>query len=343
MAPEEHDSSTLNFTSSPHSTEPRSRGSYSGQSWPPQHGHPQYNNHTSESLPPYPEITAHDPSRAEYTNAPVMRDMSRSNAPNPTTHPSPQTASWQRLALPADRPNHPAPRMESTAYPQPPPRTALSGYSSASKVFTAAEVERSKMGRGASYNHFDPSLENERLRCDEACERYNSACKLRNGVSRPGQEEMLQKIFDPSLDTAYRAMAPHQGRGLLGPGVRVEAPFSCTYGYNIQLFDNAYIGKNCEIDDAAPVTIGARVWIGPNVTIFTSDVGRDMIDRKGTDSRWMARQVKIHEEAIIGRNATIYPGVTINRGCVVEPNAVVKDSVPENQIARACPGPPLST
>ena len=194
------------------------------------------------------------------------------------------------------------------------------------------------MLRGAQYNHFDNTLKNERNRCLTALRRYNNACEPQNGLTDEHAEELLRQVLDPSLDSLHRPIVPCKEQGLLGPGVKVEGPFRCTYGYNIQMFDNVYIGHDCIIDDAAPVRIGARTWIGPNVTIFTSDVSKDMIDRKGTEGRWMAKPIIIGDEVIIGRNAVIFPGVHLGRGSTVEPFAVVKSSLLENQKAVTCPG-----
>lgn len=334
IAIDDNDIPTANFTSSPQSTEPRSRGSYSGHNWP-QHGHPPYNN---DHLPPFSEVARPEPPKPDYVNVSSIRDMSRptGTAPHPPPAPNPQTGQWQGHPPPEYRPNYPPPRIDTTQ--NQPPRSSVTGYQSAPKTFTQGDVERSKMLRGAPYNHYDQTLENERQRCEEACKRYNNACSLLSGVTKEGAEDMLRKILDPSLDTSHRPIAPHAKKGLLGPGVRVEGPFNCTYGYNIHLFDNVCIGKGCEIDDAANVNIGARTWIGPNVTIFTSEISRDLIDRKGTESRTLAKAVSIGDEVIIGRNALIFPGVNIPRGCVIEPGAVVKTSLGENQIALVCPG-----
>lgn len=188
------------------------------------------------------------------------------------------------------------------------------------------------MLRGADYNHFDATLKNERARCEEAVERYNSACRPRSGVSEEEQEKLLRIIFYPSEDKLHRPVVPCKEDGMLGPNVKVEGPFSCSYGYNIKIFDSAYIGKNCNIDDAAIVQIGARTWLGPNVHILTSDVSHDRIDRRGRDAPWRSKQVLIAEEVIIGANAVIYPGVRIGRGARVEAFAIVKDDLPDNHI-----------
>ena len=195
------------------------------------------------------------------------------------------------------------------------------------------------MLRHVGYNHFDPTLLNERQRCERALARYNAACNIDSGLDDEEARNLLWKVFDPSRDTTHNFVAPLKEKGVLSHGVRIEAPFTCTYGYNLKVMDSVYIGKGTTIDDAGKVEIGARTWIGPNVTIMTSEPSKDMVDRKGSGGSWIAKQVVIASEVIIGANAVIYPGARMERGATVEPFAVVKDYLMENEIQRAPVGP----
>lgn len=327
-------------------TEPPNRPSYSGQQpWPPQQGHPTYNDY----LPPLSELARNDTSKSDYTptTAP-SRDMSRppsQHVPPPPPAPNPQSGHWHqpqqeyRAAYPA-----PPPRLD-THQPAPPMRMQTTGYDyqkSGAKTFTVEEVERSRMLRHTRFNYFDSTLKNERQRCSEALARYNAACMLRSGVTELEAQNMLLKVFDPSLDTTHSFLAPCKEKGVLGPGVKIEGPFKCTYGYNLRVRDNVFIGENTRIDDSARVEIGARTWIGPNVTILTMEVNKDMIDRKGTESTCYAAPVNIASEVVVGSNAVIYPGVTLGRGSTVEPFALVRENLGENQVQRAAIGPRLN-
>jgi white-opaque regulator 2 len=216
-----------------------------------------------------------------------------------------------------------------------------SGYDhhkSGAKTFTVEEVERSRMLRNSRYNHFDPTLENDRQRCDRALARYNSACSIDSSLSAEDARTMLWKVFDPARDTTHKFDVLPRERGTLSHGVKIEAPFTCTYGYNLKVMDNVYIGKGTTIDDAGKVEIGARTWIGPNVTILTTDCSKDMVDRKGAAGSWIASNVNIESEVVIGANALIYPGVRLGRGSTVEPGAVVKEPLGDNQVQRAADG-----
>lgn len=148
----------------------------------------------------------------------------------------------------------------------------------------------------------------------------------------------MLKVFDPAQDTTHRFLVLPNQKGVLSHGVKIEAPFNCTYGYNIKIMDSVYIGKNCRIDDAGKVDIGPRTWIGPNVSILTTDVGKDIVDRKGAGAAWFANSVSIGAEVVIGANAVIYPGVRLDRGSTVEPFAVVRESLGEFQTQHAATG-----
>jgi len=194
------------------------------------------------------------------------------------------------------------------------------------------------MLRNARYNHLDPTLENERQRCDRALERYSEACKLKNGHTSGEAHSMLEKVVDPSKDTTHHFLAPCKEKGSIGPGVKIEGGLTCTYGYNLRILDDVYIGRGVHLDDAAKIEIGPRTWIGPNVTILTTDVSKDLVDRKGAGAAWIAKPVTIAAEVVIGHGAKIFPGIRLERGATVEPFAVVRDHVRENMIRTAPEG-----
>ncbi|KAK5321615.1 hypothetical protein LTR70_004005 [Exophiala xenobiotica] len=118
------------------------------------------------------------------------------------------------------------------------------------------------MLRGAQYNYFNPTLENERQRCANTLLRYNNACQLDSGVGKPEQQNMLRKVFLPSEDTTHSFVASLKGHeGSLGPSVRIEPGFDCTYGYNIKMYDSVFIRKNTPIDDSAKSYNTGDEWL----------------------------------------------------------------------------------
>ncbi|KAI5450083.1 hypothetical protein NCC49_003710 [Naganishia albida] len=57
--------------------------------------------------------------------------------------------------------------------------------------------------------------------------------------------------------------------GQVKPAWLIVAPFFCEYGINISLGAEVFIGTGATILDTCPVTIGSRILIGPNVSIYT--------------------------------------------------------------------------
>ncbi|KAK6371059.1 hypothetical protein LTR64_006306 [Lithohypha guttulata] len=313
---------------------------------------------TSQSEMSRPPPQSHAASLPPTTMAGPPQWQQQQQQPPPQPPPQPPQAAYQ--ATPpqqqeyASRPPYP-PRINTTQ-PQYGPEsgkmqtantatTASAAYSSydskpGSRVFLNEDVERSKMLRGAPYNYFDATLKGERQRCANALLRYNNACQLGSGISETETQAMLQKVFDPKLDTTFNSSAAPRVEGHLGPGVKIEPGFRCTYGYNIRIFDNVFIGESTRIDDSAKVDIGARTWIGANVTILTNDVAKDMVHRKGTDGQQCtARSVIIGAEVVIGTGAVILPGIKLGRGCTVEPFAHVRTDLADFSTQRVFCGP----
>jgi len=193
------------------------------------------------------------------------------------------------------------------------------------------------MLRSSQYNHFDPTLIYERQRCERALERYNAACKLDSGIAEQEVRNLLLKVVDPSQDTTHKFPTQNHSKGHIGLGVKIEAPFTCTYGYNLKIQDDVYVGKGCTFDDAGTIEIGPRTIIAPGVTILTTDYSKDLVHRKGTKGFWVAHDVVIAAGVVVGAKAVIYPGVRIEEGATVEPCAVVRESLKANQIHRASP------
>lgn len=198
------------------------------------------------------------------------------------------------------------------------------------------------MLRGALYNYFDPTLRSERQRCATALARYNKACEWGSGVSDNELQNMLLKVFDPQLDFTHSFLAASREKGSIGGGVKIEAGFRCTYGYNLRIYDNVFIGENTRIDDSAKVEIGSRTWIGPDVKILTNDIAKDLVQRKGTDGQQcQANGVTIGSEVVIGTGAVIYPGIRLGKGSTVEPFAIVRQDLGDYVTQKAAVGPQM--
>ena len=103
------------------------------------------------------------------------------------------------------------------------------------------------------------------------------------------------------------------GNPKIGAGTQV--------GAYVEIGDDVEIGRDCVIGAYAFICPKTRirdsVWIGPRVT-FTNDKYPPSKDIRGTT---------IHYAAVIGANATILPGLTIQMHAFVGAGSVVTRSV----------------
>ncbi|ATF18827.1 Acetyltransferase (isoleucine patch superfamily) [Phaeobacter gallaeciensis] len=110
-----------------------------------------------------------------------------------------------------------------------------------------------------------------------------------------------------------------------GQNCLIEAPFHCAYGLNIHLGDQVYMNAGCTILDSAPVRIGDRTMLGPNVQIYCAQHHKDKdLRAKGLE---IAHPVTLGCDVWIGGGAIILPGVSIGDGAIVGAGAVVTKDV----------------
>jgi maltose O-acetyltransferase len=101
------------------------------------------------------------------------------------------------------------------------------------------------------------------------------------------------------------------------------------------------IGPGCHItgplhiDLNAPVRIGARVYMGYDVELITTD--HEIGDPTQRCGRRVYRPIHIGEGVWIGSRAVILPGVSVGNGSVVAAGAVVNRNVPANTLVGGVP------
>ena len=159
--------------------------------------------------------------------------------------------------------------------------------------------------------------------------------------------EALRKV-------ARRACHQHStmdpdGRGAIAPlladlfgdpgSAYVEAPFHCSYGFNVRLGQSVYLNSGCVILDSAPVTIGDNTMLGPGVHIYCADHHRDVDKRRAGIER--ALPVTIGADVWIGGRAVIMPGVQIGDGAIVAAGAVVTRDVAPGARVVGVPAKPM--
>lgn len=106
-------------------------------------------------------------------------------------------------------------------------------------------------------------------------------------------------------------------------------------GSFVEIKSSVVIGRNCKIQAMVyipeGVTIGDRVFIGPNVT-FTNDRKPRATNPDGTRKDacdWKMDRTVVGDGASIGAGATILPGITIGKNALVGAGAVVTRDVPD--------------
>lgn len=121
----------------------------------------------------------------------------------------------------------------------------------------------------------------------------------------------------------------------VGEGLWVEPPLFVAYGTHTRFGSNVYVNTGLTVVDDSPVTVGNRVMFGPNVTIATA--GHPVHPGpRATDGQFSA-PVVVEDDAWVGANVTILPGVTVGRGSVIAAGAVVTANVPPMVVAGGVP------
>ena len=136
----------------------------------------------------------------------------------------------------------------------------------------------------------------------------------------------------------------------VGPNTHIRGQlFTFGHGGRIRMGSYCYVGDNSKLWSAVELTIGDRVLIGHNTSIFDSDTHpldptlrhRQFADiiTKGHPPQIDLREVpvRIGDDVWIGCNVVILKGVTIGQGAVVGAGSVVTTDVPPHVIVAGNP------
>lgn len=171
------------------------------------------------------------------------------------------------------------------------------------------KTEKEKMCSGDYYFANDKELAMDRHKAKKLLHRLNVTEYLMNANAR----SILRELLPNASKKIY-----------------IEPPFHCDYGYNLQLGEGVYFNVNCVVLDAAKVTIGNHVFIGPGVQLYTATHPTNALERR---THQMAKPITIGNDCWIGGNAIICPGVSIGDGCTVGAGSVVTKDIPANSLA----------
>lgn len=304
------------YVTSPTSAGHRNRSSYS-QPWVRQNNPSYMPEQARQDLPPFSEIAG----KPTY-GVPPMRDY-------PRAHSASQHSSRSWPSQPAEyRQGYPSGQVDHRSL-QGVARETLSMEETQRTMMKGDELQKEKMLSGQLFKYNDPLLVEDRKRCKIALKQFHEVDNSTMGVAETERARKLREVFAPTRNPLTNMPYTYKWdpMGAIGPGSVVETPFSCHYGYNIRIGEDVYIGENCTIVDSCTVTIGAKTWIGQNVTILTAMAHTSMNMRAGSGAKWQGKAVTIAEDVHIGAGVIIYPGVTIKRGAQVEPGTVVKKDI----------------
>ncbi|MEU9606461.1 sugar O-acetyltransferase [Streptomyces sp. NPDC048057] len=169
---------------------------------------------------------------------------------------------------------------------------------------------KDRMLAGDWYLPGDPDSIEDIKRRIELCARYNAI----PWGSREERAAILKELF-----------------GSVGENVRIRPPFECDYGTYITMGDNVFVNVNAVFLDAAPITIGSDVQIGPNVQLVTPNHELDHERRRAGWER--GEPITIGDNVWLGSGVVVCPGVTIGENTVVGAGSVVVKDLPAGVLA----------
>lgn len=116
----------------------------------------------------------------------------------------------------------------------------------------------------------------------------------------------------------------------IAPGVR----FSNT---RVGLAEGAFVNRGVHFEGEGQIEVGSHAAIGPDVLILTSTHDTGPSSWRAGSGAPRYEDVSIGAGVWVGARATILPGVTIGRGCVIAANAVVREDCPDDTMWAGVP------
>ncbi len=173
--------------------------------------------------------------------------------------------------------------------------------------------ERDKMLAGEPYDASDAQLVADRARARDLCWALNA--------TRESQHDERRRLLIDLIGTG-------------GDTVRMQPPFYCDYGYNIELGEQVYFNFNCVVLDVCTVRIGSFTLFGPAVQVYTPMHPFNAEQRRGKES---GRPVAIGSDVWVGGGAIILPGVHIGDRSIIGAGSVVTRDIPAGVFAAGNP------
>jgi acetyltransferase-like isoleucine patch superfamily enzyme len=124
-----------------------------------------------------------------------------------------------------------------------------------------------------------------------------------------------------------------------GEGTVIEPSACFNSPENISIGSNCHINRFCSIwaSPNSKITIGDNGLMGPGVSIFSSNHGRNDTGAPMVEQEYEEKDVTIGNDVWLGAHAVILPGVTIGDSSVVAAGAVVSRDVPDGAVVGGVP------
>lgn len=169
---------------------------------------------------------------------------------------------------------------------------------------------RERMLAGDLYIADDPELEAASKRAIALAHRYGEVYVTDQDAARGVLEELL---------------------GSIAPDAHIRPPLYVDYGTHITVGPGTFANYGLTALDAAPITIGADVQIGPHVQLLTPTHPLDPGQRRAKLEA--AEPIVIGDNVWLGGGAIVLPGVTIGANSVIGAGSVVTKEVPPDVVA----------
>ena len=142
--------------------------------------------------------------------------------------------------------------------------------------------------------------------------------ELNTGYHSPSDViEKLEEITGQSIDSS----------------VKVSLPFYTDFGKHISFGKDIFLNQNVTFVDLGGIYLENNVLIGPGSRLLTVNHLVDPLKRRGL----FVESIRIKENAWIGANVTILPGVTVGKNSIIAADATVTKDVPDNVIVAGTP------
>lgn len=168
-----------------------------------------------------------------------------------------------------------------------------------------------RMVKGLIYDPADPEIMEEQIRFQDRLWEFNQL--------KPSEYEEKQKYMREVFASC-------------GENCYIELPFRANWGgHHLHMGSDVYINSNMTIVDDGNIHVGDKVMFGPNVTIATANHPIDPeLRARGLQYN---KDVYIGENAWIGANTVIVPGVHIGKNTVIGAGSVVTKDIPDSVVA----------